>query len=148
MNEKTKLYSIVLLCVFLTAFFLGGYSIGYHKAKELYSNNWEECINSLIECNDGYGKCIDLVEKCSNTLNECTEQLKEKEVNYKLELLKKGYNNGWWNTSWSKRYRIEKISGVWIYYTENCTEEQISDFVEGNCSFYDDFSECYIGRSG
>ena len=147
MENKNKVYGVLLLCMFLTAFFLGGYSIGYHKAKELYSNNWEECINSLIECNDGYGKCIDLVEKCSNTLNECTEQLKEEETNYKLELLENGHNNSWCDTNYSKRCKIEKISGIWIYYSENCTEKQVSDFIEENSSFYDDFSECYIGRS-
>ena len=136
MNEKTKLYSVLLLCIFLTAFFLGGYSIGYHKAKELYSNNWEGCINSLIECNDGYGKCIDLIEKCSNTLNECTEQLKGKD-----------YNNSWCDTNYSKQYKIEKISGIWIYYSENCTEKQINEFIEQNYTYYDDLEDCYIWSS-
>ena len=136
MDAKTKLYGVLLLCIFLTAFFLGGYSIGYHKAEKIYNDKYERCIGAIIERNDEYGRCIDFLEKCSNTLNECTEQLKEKD-----------YNNSWCDTNYSKRCKIEKISGVWIYYSENCTEKQISEFIEENSSFYDDFSGCYIGRS-
>ena len=136
MEDKTK-YGILLLSAFLTTLFVG-YTIGYYKAEKVYGDGWQGCIDILVECNAGYGECVDL-------LGKCTKQLKEKEVNSKLE---EGYDNGWWNTSWSKRYRIEKISGVWVYYTENCTEEQISGFVEGNSSSYDDFSGCFIGRSG
>ena len=138
MKDRTK-YGVLLLSIFLTTLFVG-YSIGYHEAEELYGDGWQGCSEALVECNHGYGRCAEL-------LGRCTEQLKEEDVNHKVELLEKGYDNSWWNTSWSKRYRIEKISGVWIYYSENCTEGQISDFVEGNSSFYDDFSGCYIGRS-
>ena len=151
MEQKHKFYAGLLFCIFLGTLFTGygvGYSAGYHEAEELYEDSLGRCINAIIERNDEYGRCVDLLERCNATLEECVRQSKKEEVNHKLELLEKGYDNGWWNTSWSKRYRIEKVSGIWIYYTENCTEEQISEFVKGSSSSYDDFSECYIGRSG
>ena len=147
MVEKTKLHGVLLLSVFLTTLFTGyaiGYSVGYHKAGNLYGDGWQRCINVLKECNDGYGRCAELLE-------ECTEQLKKEEVNYKLKLLEKGYDNGWWDAKWTKRI---KENETWIYYIGNCTDEQISDFIEGDYykgnyytyTYYDDFSDCYIWR--
>ena len=150
MEEKTKLYSILLICVFITTFF-AGYSVGYHEAEEVYDDRLKRCIAAIIECNDDYGRCIDLVEKCSNTLNKCNKQLKDKDV-YKLELLEKGYDNGWWSYNWSKEDIKESRScdesASWICYSENCTEEQINEFIELNYTYYDDLGDCYIWRSG
>ena len=146
MVEKTKLHGVLLLSVFLTTLFTGyaiGYSVGYHKAGNLYGDGWQRCINVLKECNDGYGRCAELLE-------ECTKQLKKEEVNYKLKLLEKGYDNGWWSYNWSKGNNEEScsydISVLWICYSENCTQEQISEFIKQNYTYYDDFSDCYIWR--
>lgn len=154
MKDKTK-YGVLLLCIFFSTLFVGygtGYSAGYHEAEEIYEDSLGRCIDAIIECNDEYGRCVDLVGKCSDTLNKCNEQLKKEKVNYKLELLEKGYNNGWWSYNWSKedikesRSYDESVS--WICYSENCTEEQINEFIELNYTYYDDLSDCYIWRSG
>ena len=153
MKEKTK-YGVLLLCIFLTTLFVGygiGYSVGYYEAEELYEDSLKGCIDAIIERNDEYGRCFDLVEKCSNTLNKCNEQLKKEKVNYKLKLLEKGYDNGWWSYNWSKEDIKESWSCdesvLWICYSENCTEEQINEFIEENYTYYDDFSDCYIWRN-
>lgn len=65
--------------------------------------------------------------------------------NRKLELLEKGYNSPWWGANWTGRI---KDNETWVYYTENCTKNQINEFIGENLSFYDDFSGCSITSSG
>ena len=151
MEEKTKLYGGLLLCIFLTTLFVGyviGYSVGYHEAEELYEDSLKGCNDALEECNSGYGRCIDLVEKCSDTLNKCNKQLKKDEVNYKHESLEKGYDNTWCLTNCSRRAICEGLwsfnSSIWVCYTENYTGEQM--FNEQIYTQYDGFSGCYIWR--
>ena len=143
MEQKHKFYAGLLLSIFLTTLFVG-YTIGYHEAEELYGDGWKRC-------NDGFEECVNLLEEYNVTLKECVEQLKEEEVNYKLKLLEKGYNNGWWSYNWSKGIIEESwscdVSWSWICYSKNCTEEQINEFVKQNYTYYDDFRDCYIWRN-
>lgn len=147
-NKRFFWVAIISCCIFV---FVVGYSAGYHEAAEVYDDRLERCIGAIIECNDGYGQCVNLVEEYEVTLAECVEQLTGGE-----ELLEKGYNNGWWDANHSKRCKIEKMDGVWFCHTENCTEEQISAFIEKDYyngyhytyTYYDDFDGCYIRSVG
>ena len=59
---------------------------------------------------------------------------------------KGSYENTWWSADWMKRITNNKS---WIYYTENCTTEQISEFIEKNYSYYHNpFDDCYIKKRG
>ena len=150
MEQKHKFYAGLLFCIFIATLFVG-YSVGYHEAEKLYGDGWQGCNDALADCNNGYGRCTELLGECITTVEVCIDQLKKEEVNYKLELLEKGYDNGWWSYNWSKEDFEESWSCdesvSWICYSENCTDEQINKFIEQNYTYYGDFSDCYIWRN-
>lgn len=54
------------------------------------------------------------------------------------------YDDPWWDTNWTK---LIIDNNTYIYYTEDCTENQINEFIRGNNTLYDDdFSGCCIWR--
>jgi len=133
MNEKTKLYTVLLLSLFLTTFFVG-YVIGYHEAEKVYGDGWKRCNDDLAECTDNYEVCVSLVAGYSTTLDDYI-------------------NNSWWDINWMKRFRDNETE-EWIYYSRNCTDEQINKFIGGSYykgnyyayTYYDDYDGCYITR--
>lgn len=66
-------------------------------------------------------------------------------------MLEKDYSKDWCDTNYSKRCKIEKISGVWTCHPENYTEKEISTFIEQNYTkkpcilFVDDEYYLYYG---
>lgn len=110
MNDKNKLYSILLLSLFLTTFFMG-YHIGYQRGVEFVS---EYIDNAMIE----------------------------QVINYNKKIYDPVYTDPWWDTNWTKTIIDNNTQ---IYYTENCTENQINEFIAQN-STYKEFGDCFIWR--
>lgn len=52
--------------------------------------------------------------------------------------------NPWWNASWKCRINLSSGLKGHLYYSPNCTEEQINVFIKRNCTRYNDFSGCYM----
>ena len=104
MNDKNKLYGVLLLSLFLTTFFMG-YYMGYQRGEE-FAYNW---VNNTI---------------------------KEEPIYEPI------YDKPWWDTNWTKTIVDNNTQ---IYYTENCTENQLNEFIAQN-SIYEEFDDCFIWR--
>ena len=104
MENKTKLYGVLLLSLFLTTFFVG-YSIGYQR---------------------GEGYVLD-----------CITDTKEEKIIYEQI-----YDDSWWDTNWTN---LIIDNDTQIYYTNNCTENQVNEFIEKNYT-YKEIDDCFIWR--
>ena len=125
MIEKKIVIGIVIIscAIFL---FSAGYSIGYYEGVK-----------------DTTEEVLTMFEEISEQLANITSPQNTVLQNTVLEP---------WNASWTSRRCINNETKEYLYYTSNCSEKQINDFIKGGYykgnyyayTFYDDFSGCYI----
>lgn len=102
MVERTE--KVIFAIMFLamgSCLFSVGYSIGYYEGVK---DTTEETIAMLEKINDRHAN----ITSPQNTVFE-----------------------PWWNASWTMRRSINSETKEYLYYTSNCSEKQINDFIKG-----------------
>ena len=65
---------------------------------------------------------------------------------YIPDLTNQNYENQSHDIQFQHRQVIRDNLTEWMYYTDNCTEDELEKFIDGNYEFYDDFNGCYIRK--
>ena len=123
MSEKgEKTIAVMVLAISAVSLFSMGYNIGYYEGVK---DTTEEVITMFKEVNEQLAN----ITSPQNIVSD-----------------------PWWNASWELRRRINSETNEYLYYSANCSEKQINEFIRGDYykgnhyayTFYDDFSGCCI----